>query len=324
MKLRTEIEITPFSSHIEYADRIFTIGSCFAQSIGGELVRSKFRAVVNPTGTLFNPISICNTIERLAQRRHITIEELREGDMGWYHYDFHSSLNAPTAEQTLGRINGAIDAGHRALVESRWVIITLGTAWIYEREEGGVVVANCHKEPSRNFRRRRVEVADIVERLDTLCNGVLAEKSIILTLSPVRHVADGLAENSLSKATLRMAIDEVVARAPRSRFYLPAYEILLDDLRDYRFYGDDLVHPSPMAVEYIWRYFCDSALSSSARELLPKVEKIVRAANHRPTNPSGELHTKLCLSQLEAIKRLEGVDLEKEYNYFEGQLKNNL
>lgn len=324
MKLRTEIDITPLSEQIEYSNRIFTIGSCFAQSIGEKLERAKFRTTINPTGTLFNPLSICNTIERLCEHRTINSEELREGDLGWYHYDFHSSLNGATPEETTTKINTAIEQGGAALKAAEWVIITLGTAWIYEITDSRQVVANCHKEPARNFTRRRASLNEIVERLNDTIERYLSDKNIILTLSPIRHIADGLSENNLSKSTLRLAIEEVVTRNPQHRFYLPAYEILIDDLRDYRFYSDDMVHPSDVAVTYIWDKFCEAALSPHTKELLTKVMKIVKAAEHRPTNPNSEAHKTLCRAQLRAIETLQEVEFSNESEYFNASLKINL
>ncbi len=316
MKLRTEIKITPFDHRIDYSDRIFTIGSCFAQNIGERMARAKLRTTINPTGTLFNPLSICDTIERLSQRREVCAEELREGDGGWYHLDMHSSLNGTTNELTLSNINRAIHRGGEALDAADWVVITLGTAWIYERADNGELVANCHKEPARKFQRRRASVAEIVERLDQTINKYLSGKRIILTLSPIRHVADGLEENSLSKSTLRVAIEEIIERDRSMRSYMPAYEIVVDDLRDYRFYAEDMVHPSNVAVDYIWECFCAAALSDRAKNLLPRVAKVVSAANHRPTNPMSEAHKTLCRAQLRAIEQLPDVDLSDEYEYF--------
>ncbi|MFI3306839.1 MAG: GSCFA domain-containing protein [Rikenellaceae bacterium] len=324
MKLRTQIEITPLRERIQYADRIFTIGSCFAQNIGARVARAKFRTTINPTGTLFNPLSICDTITRLCDRRRVDVDELREGAGGWYHYDMHSSLNESSPQQAAATINLAIDRGGAALESAQWVVITLGTAWVYERIDTGEVVANCHKEPARNFRRRQATLEEIVERLDQTIGRHLSDKRIILTLSPIRHVSDGLEQNSLSKATLRIAIDQVVARDPQRRFYLPAYEILVDDLRDYRFYADDMVHPSSVAMEYVWQYFCDVALGERAKCLLPRVMKIVAASQHRPTNPEGEPHKALCRAQLRAIEELKEVDMSEESQHFYAQLKINL
>ncbi len=320
MKLRTEIEIARFRETIGYADRLFAIGSCFAQSIGGALKRSKFSVEVNPTGTLFHPLSIASTLERLHCGREIRLEELREGRDGFYHDDFHSMFNRASAEDTLLQINSAIARGREALLGADWVVLTLGTAWIYERADGGALVANCHKEPSCNFVRRRATVEQIVARLGGVIRDMLSTQRILITLSPIRHVADGLSENSLSKATLRLAIDELCREFGDRIYYFPAYEILLDDLRDYRFYGEDMVHPSSVAVEYIWGKFCEAVLSEGARERLPRVERVVRAVEHRPISPLSDAYATFCRSQLSAIASIEGVDFSDEVAFFENRL----
>lgn len=320
MVFNTEIDIKPFEAKIEYRHRVFAIGSCFAQKIGERLTRAKFRCTTNPTGVLFNPDSICNTIERLSRAELIRSAELREGASGYCHYDFHSSLSAPSAEETLDNINSAIESGCEALSEADWVVITLGTAWVYEAAESGHTVANCHKEPARNFTRRRLSVAEIVDRLSAVIDKYLADKRLILTVSPIRHIADGMAENSLSKATLRLAIDEIVTARPERAYYFPSFEIMMDDLRDYRFYGEDMVHPSAVAVSYIWEKLCETALSPSTRDTLARVEQIVKAAEHRPTNPSSEAHRTFCRKSLQAIDSINEVDFSKERAYFKNYL----
>ncbi len=323
MKLRTEIDVKPFERSIDYSDGIFMIGSCFAQNIGERIKRAKFHATINPSGVLFNPLSICNTLQRLWQRHLIESSELEEEDWGWHHFDFHSSLSAPTREATCKRINDSIESASVALREASCVVITLGTAWVYESVESGRVVANCHKKPACRFLRRRASVEEIAEQLKWVIDGPLRGKHIILTISPIRHVADGLSENSLSKATLRLAVDQILSSC-EGVDYFPSYEILMDDLRDYRFYAADLVHPSELAVDYIWDIFTQTALSERSKELMQRVLRVVKAAEHRPLNPSCEAHRKLCETQLRAIAELKGVDLSEESRYFCEQLEINL
>lgn len=323
MKFRTEIDIDRWGRAIGYGDRLFMIGSCFAQSIGEALVRSKFRTAINPMGVLFNPLSVCGAIRRLSAQRHIEMSELREGALGWYHYDFHSSLNGATREEAFDNINEAIDRGGEALRRADWVVVTLGTAWVYHLVESGRVVGNCHREPARNFERRRLSVDAIVEELSAVIEGELSGKRVVLTLSPIRHVADGLAENSLSKATLRLAIEALREAFADRVAYFPAYEIMMDDLRDYRFYASDMVHPSPMAVEYIYGRFCEVAIADEAKALMPSVMRVVKAVEHRPTSPHSEAHRQLCQAQLRAIEQLPEVDFGEEIAYFDGQLKIN-
>ncbi len=318
MKFRTEIDIPPFEKSIDYSHKIFAIGSCFADAIGGRLRRSKFDIEVNPSGVVFNPASISQTLRRFIEKRYIDPKELHPTAQGWSHYGFHSSLSKRDQKECVDSINRAIEVGHQALVNSDWIIITLGTAWIYRLKESGEIVASCHKQPSSIFVRERMTIDQIVESLEVGLAEVVESKNVILTLSPIRHIADGLAENSLSKATLRVAIEKFVERHPRRVNYFPSYEIFVDDLRDYRFYGEDMVHPSPVGVDYVWERFCRAAISTKSRELIAKVLGVVKAAEHRPFDPTSQAHKEFCRAQLRAISTLcEGINMDKERLYFE-------
>lgn len=204
------------------------------------------------------------------------------------------------------------------LVAADYALITFGTAWVYE--ENGKVVANCEKRPAHLFTRRRLSVDEITGRFDGLMRGPLKDKQVVFTLSPVRHLKDGFEENSLSKATLRLAIAEIVARHPGSAQYFPAFEILTDDLRDYRFYASDLAHPSAEAVEYIWEKFAAVAFGPETLKLLPQIEKIVRATEHRPFGPDTEQHAVFRRRMLESARDLAArhpeVDLGAEIQFF--------
>ena len=309
MKFRTEIEPPQLNLRIGYQNRILALGSCFATHIAERLAAAKFQVVRNPSGILFNPLSIAAAIRSYAASTPVTREELGFDGEVWYHYDFHGDFSAPTPDEALRRMNTARQAGAEALRTSDRMLLTLGTAWVYEHD--GRVVANCHRRPATEFVRRRLSVAEIVETLAGLFEGPLAGKQILLTVSPVRHLGDGLAGNAVSKAALRLAVEELTARFPQVD-YFPAYEILTDDLRDYRFYADDLVHPSPQAIAYLWERFAEAALDDEARRLLPEVEAIVAAAAHRPRNPHGEAHRAFCRRQLERIAALPGIDFQRE------------
>lgn len=211
-------------------------------------------------------------------------------------------------------MNAARAALREALRTSDRAILTFGTAWVYERN--GAVVANCHRCPAAEFRRRRLSVGEVADAVSTLLEGPLAGKGVLLTVSPVRHLGDGLAGNAASKATLRVAVEELLARHPRQAEYFPAFEILTDDLRDYRFYADDLVHPARQAIDYIWERFAGSVLTDEARRLLPEVEAIVAAAAHRPRDPRSAAHRTFCLRQLERIAALPQIDFQSEAAYF--------
>ena len=322
MKFRTEIEHKPLKKAIDYSTNIFAIGSCFASNIAARLIRAKFRVVTSPTGILFNPASIARTLTAFATNQAVDPKRIVSRGEEWVSLDCHSDLVGSTSKEAETLWQNAISEGHNALQSASCVIITLGTAWVYEHNATGEIVANCHKIPQRDFTRRRLSVTEICELFRPLIKGVLKSKQVIFTVSPVRHIADGLAENSLSKATLRLAIEELCHEFSNADYY-PAYEIVTDDLRDYRFYADDLVHPSSAAIDYIWEHFVQCALNESTRQLLAKVEKIVAAASHRPTNPSSEEYKKFCSRYLAEAKALSSIDFSSECALFERYSEKN-
>ena len=317
MKFRTEISITPLTERLNHSAKIFALGSCFAERISERLARAKFSVESNPFGVLFNPASIANAIERLSAGRTFAVCDITAGKECYFSFDAHSSLDGKTNTEAFANLNKAVAQGAKSLDEADWVILTFGTAWVYERE--GKVVANCHKQPASQFERRRLSIEEIVERYSHLFEAALRDKQIILTVSPVRHIGDGLQENSLSKATLRLAVEELVAKYENVH-YFPSYEILIDDLRDYRYYAEDLAHPSKVAVDYVWERFCEAMLSTKAQEQLPKIEQIVAAAEHRPFNPEGEEHKAFCRKMLERMKALPEIDFSLEKSVFERYL----
>ena len=315
MKFRTEIAIKPFARRIDYSTRLLALGSCFADNMAERMRRAKFRIAANPMGILFNPASIASALVRFDENRAYTDAELVAAGERWFSFDAHTSLDGSSAEQALQRLNEALAAGHRTLREADRVILTFGSAWIYELADNGRVVANCHKMPQTMFRRRRLSVEEIVAMYTPLMEGILRDKQVVLTVSPVRHTADGLEGNAVSKASLRLAADSLATRYENVQ-YFPSFEIMTDDLRDYRFYGDDLVHPTTQAVEYIWEHFAAAALSEQAQELLPRVEQIVAAAAHRPFNPEGREYAQFCRRMLTAIEALPEIDFSAEREIF--------
>ena len=317
MRFRTEISLHPLAEGIDHSAKIFALGSCFAESISERLQKAKFSVTTNPFGVLFNPLSIASAIERLSDTRAFAVCDIREGREGFFSFDAHSSLDGKTQTEIFANLNQAVAQGSKALHDADWVILTFGTAWVYERE--GKVVANCHKQPAKEFERRRLSVEEIVERYRTLFEGILRDKRVILTVSPVRHLGDGLQENSVSKAILRLAVEELVEKYENAH-YFPSYEILIDDLRDYRYYAEDLAHPSKMAVEYVWERFCEYALTDKARELLPKIEPIVLAAEHRPFNPESAAHRAFCSKMLAKVEEMPEIDFALEKSAFERYL----
>ncbi len=321
MKFRTEITPAPLLRPIGWQERILAVGSCFSEEIAGRLAASKFHIAINPSGVLFNPASIACAMERWSREELFDLEEVRcsvvDGQR-WFHYDLHGSFSEASPEALLRRAECTLREGSQALREADRLLVTFGTAWVYELRETGSVVANCHRQPQALFTRRRLSVEEIVAQWSLLIEGPLRGKQILMTLSPIRHLADGAEENSLSKATLRLAIAELCERFPEVE-YFPAYELLMDDLRDYRFYGDDLVHPSSQAVSYVWEKFVEAALDPMLREALPRLEEIRKAIAHRPLHPESEAYRAFCSAALRKVLSLEAaykIDLSEEKAFF--------
>ncbi len=320
MKFRTEIRVAPLGTEIGYTDPVLFFGSCFAEEMRRRMAGLKFRAEGGFTGPLFNPASVAALLRRAADPTPTRADELRQdADGWWFHYDACTLLSDPDRDTVLRRYDEALGRLRELLPAARCVVVTFGTAWIYRLRESGRIVANCHKQPAELFERERLSVEAIVREWSELLAGPLAGKETIFTVSPVRHLGDGAEDNSLSKATLRVAVGEIVERFDRAH-YFPAYELLLDDLRDYRFYADDLVHPSPQAVDYIWERFSQAVLSDPALELLPEVERLVAQSRHRPRRAGSRAWHELrrrTLDRMAELERSAGLDFSKEITLLE-------
>ena len=323
MQFRTTVKIESLKQKIGHNDSILSLGSCFADNIASRLAAAKFQITASPSGVLFNPESIASAIERYSRAAAPTAEELREGDEGWYSFDFHSSLSHSEREVALAQMQQAVEQGAEALAKAKVVIVTFGTAWVYRLKENGRVVANCHKQHQSLFSREMLSIEEIVERYAPLMEGVLAGKKVIMTVSPIRHLSDGLEANSLSKAILRVAIDKLAERYDNVH-YFPSFELLNDDLRDYRFYADDMTHPSAVAIDYIWERFEEYAFSAATIDIIKRLRKIADAVAHRPLNADTEAHRNFCLKMIGEIAAMEcvtsGIDFSEEKRHFKQYL----
>ena len=329
MQFRTTIELKPFDRRIDHSQTILSLGSCFASNVAERLSRAKFCVTSSPTGILFNPESIAATLDRfdaVARGDNGALpaaEDLAYGNERWFSYDFHSDFSATDATDALAAMQEAVRHGAQALKDAQVVIITFGTAFVFRHKQSGDVVANCHKQPQALFLREMMSAEQIATRYISLMQGPLAGKQVIFTVSPVRHLADGLEQNSLSKATLRVAVD-VIQKACPNAYYFPSHEIVMDELRDYRFYADDMTHPSRMAIDYIWERFGEVAFSDKTKALNERIERIVKASEHRPFNRSGQEYKAFCRTQREKISQLEsehpGVCMAKEKEFFDTYL----
>lgn len=306
MEFRTIVDIPGSPSRIGYGQHGLLLGSCFAVSVGERLGRMKMPVTVNPFGALYNPASLALALQRLEKGERIAAEDLREHKGLWFSLSNSGSFASPNKAEALARINASIETGHEALQKAGYLILTLGTAWVYELAENGGIVANCHKLPASTFRRRRLGVEEITADFVRLFEKPLYHnKQILLTVSPIRHLKDGLAENQLSKATLVVAAHWLVDRF-RNVHYFPSYEIVTDDLRDYRFYERDMVHPSAVAVDYVWERFCGAWLDDASQKLFRRLEKLLAAREHRPFNPDAAQYQAFKKAMLAEVAELQG------------------
>ena len=313
MEFRTIVRTGENRSWLLHSDRVVLLGSCFSDNIGAKMQGALIRATVNPMGTLYNPMSIACGVQRLIDNEPIAGRDLFMQGGVWNSYDFHSRHSLPDKQATLDRMNAAIDRGHQALKESQLLTITLGTAIVYRLKATGDVVANCHKVPQHEFERRMATSDELARELDGMLTKLHAFNPalhIILTVSPIRHIADGLDANSLSKALLRVAIHEVLPRHREYCDYFPVYEIMLDDLRDYRFYSSDMVHPSDVAVEYIWQAFQATYLDDRSALAVARCERIHKRLQHRPMSASRETVDRFNADTASVVR-----NLIKEYPY---------
>jgi hypothetical protein len=284
---RTIVPVPVNPRPIEPGHSILCIGSCFAEAIGERLVDFCFKTALNPFGPLFNPLSITQNLSRLMDSRPFSSDELFEHDGLWQSFSHHGSFSSPDREGCLSKVNDAFNPAAAILKRLDTLIITLGTAYVYVDRETGKVVANCHKLPGARFIRRLASIEEIVESIDAVLGRISSSRpmvNIILTVSPVRHLRDNAHENSVSKAFLMAAVHELENRFP-ALYYFPSYEIMMDDLRDYRFYADDLTHPNKVAVDYLWKQFMVSCMSERSRMFCDGFSDILDAMRHRLGQP---------------------------------------
>ena len=325
MKLRTKLSLPPAAKSIGHLDAIVMIGSCFSVNISKRLASLKYSVSANPFGIVFNPISISQQLIDLISHRRFKPVDLFEQNGVWHSFSHHSSFDSLHAEDMLAHINTSIEEGHQQLCKAKFLFITFGTSYYFELQKSGTVVANCHKTPSSEFTKKRAELNELIGHFSA---SLLALKDfnpdiqVVFSVSPVRHIKDGIVENSQSKAILNNLCHSLIEKFNFCS-YFPAYEIMVDDLRDYRFYESDLIHPNEMAIEYIWDKFGHVYFNEPTRRLNAKILNVLLAAEHRPFHLKSENHQKFIKKQLEVIKELEtlsGLNFEEEKSQFESQI----
>ena len=322
MEFRTKVEIPASKTKIDHTTGIMLMGSCFADNIGSRLKELKFRVEHNPFGVLYNPLSVKIDLGLLQDKKIFSESDLYWFDNRWVSFNHYTLFSDPDKEACLQKINDSIVSASELLADARFLFITFGTAWVYEFLKTGKVVANCHKIPAKEFRRFLISAEDIVKEYDILLPGLRAHNpdlNIVFTLSPIRHWKDGAVGNQLSKSILLVAIHQLVEKYQYAH-YFPAYEIFMDELRDYRFYAGDMIHPSDPALDYIWERFTDTFISDESVELIKEIEKIIKARNHRPVNPGSAAYLKFkekVQAQIdEVLKKNPNLDMSEEITWF--------
>jgi GSCFA family len=312
---RTELNLSPSKARIRLTDSILTIGSCFSDAIGTQLILNKVKALVNPFGTIYNPFSIHKVIRHAISGSPISEDSFAQRQDSVLHYDFHSQFSAASEEDLKQTLHSALADTHNFLRNSKWMIITYGTAWVYELKETNSIVANCHKVPQGLFNKFLLTQKKILDSFETMYLDLKAlnpDLQIILTVSPVRHLKESLELNSVSKSILRIACHTMAQQHPDVQ-YFPSYEIMLDDLRDYRFYKSDMIHPSEVGESYIWEKFIDRYFDEELKLFITKWKDITQALNHRPFNRGSAPHRKFVLETIKKLEELKHlVDVDKE------------
>lgn len=323
MELRTPIHITPSSIQINHQSNILTIGSCFANVIGEKLESFKFKVKTNPFGVIFNPLSIFQVLEASITGANLFKNSSVENNGIWYNYHLHSDFSSSSKEDLENTISNTISDIHSFIKAASTITLTFGTSFTYRLLNTQEIVANCHKIPASNFKKELLDVSTIVSeftRVHELLKQINPSVNFILTVSPVRHMKDGMEQNSISKSILRTAC-HLMQQNHADVEYFPAYEIMMDDLRDYRFYKADMLHPTEVAEEYIWSKFIEKNVDQSSQDFIKEWRFIQRAISHKPFHPTSEAHQKFLKETITKLRKLSNlIDTEEEIKLLENQL----
>ncbi len=319
MEFHLEFSPKVFDTKINHQHKLMLIGSCFTEQIGNKLTQYKFRVIDNPNGILFNPVSIVRSVSSYIDNKQYIEADLFYQNECWNSWEHHSRFSHLDKQTCLQQINDSQRSAHEFLKGADWLLITLGSAFVYELENA-TVVANCHKVPTDKFNKRLLSVDEVTVMLQQMQQQLSVFNpglKIIFTISPVRHLRDGFVENNRSKAILINAIHQI---SSAGCFYFPAYELVIDDLRDYRFYAEDMVHPNYAATNYVWEKFKTTCIDELSQQLMKEIAMIVASKNHKAFNPSSEAHKKFMQANLEKVKKLREqfsyINFQEEENYF--------
>lgn len=329
MKFRAELSVKKMNPGIAHVNQLLLIGSCFTENIGALLRENKFSVLENPNGILFNPISVSHALTMYIENEQVNANDLFELNECWHSWRHHGRFSGLTDEEALYKINNSTQAAHEFLKHTDFLFITLGSAWVYELTENAngfkpsLVAANNHKAPADWFVKRLLTVDEVLANLDNTIYRLHQfnnELKIIFTISPVRHLREGMIENNRSKAVLIQAVHHLVNKL-EGLYYFPAYELVIDDLRDYRFYAEDLVHPNYHATKYVWEKFVDACIAEEVKQDIVFLQEIALAYKHNPFNPNTKQHISFRkkYAQLAAdfTKNHPHINLQEEIRYFE-------
>jgi hypothetical protein len=319
---RTVIEESGFDFDISYKSKMIFVGSCFSENIGSLLEKYKFKVDINPFGIIYNPISVAKCLSTLIKKTPFTDDELFYYNELWHSYSHHGKFSGKEKEKVLETINHRIVKPHVDILKADILFITLGTSWVYKLKENGLIVSNCHKIPNYAFERVLIELNETVELYQKLLNDIQTlnpQLKIIFSISPIRHLKDGLTQNSLSKSLLRFIIHSIISLVP-GVYYFPSFEIVTDDLRDYRYYDTDMIHPNESAIQYIFRYFEKCFFDATTIELFNRIKKIIQAKEHLPFNFESSSYKDFMKKQLLAVRSISeeypDIDFTEEINHF--------
>jgi hypothetical protein len=295
MQFRTQISLTKANNQIDYNSKIISIGSCFAENMAAKFDYFKFQNQTNPFGIIFNPVSIERIIERVVKQELFTEKDVFFHNERWHCFDAHSDLSNSDREELLESLNKAVEVTNDYLKVATHIIITYGTSWVYKNIESDQIVANCHKVPQKQFSKELLSVDVIQESIQNSINLIQTFNpniKFIFTISPVRHIKDGFTENQLSKSHLFAALHKTIDQHLLAINYFPSYEIMMDELRDYRFYAEDMLHPNQIAIDYIWKLFSENYIEENSIFIMQEVSEIQKSLRHRSFNPESEQHQK--------------------------------
>lgn len=325
MQFRTELQLPGSNKKISHSNQIFGIGSCFIDSIGDKLENSKFQVLKNPYGTLFHPLAIETALARIHSMAFYSEEEIFKYGELYFSWDHHTSFSQITLKSTLEKINNELELANEFIQKSDVFFLTFGTSFAYKIKELGLFVANCHKVPQQHFEKVLLTDAQIKSSIKNCFNLIMdinPNARIITTISPVRHIKDGLIENNISKSKLISNLNEVSAMYENAE-YFPAYELMMDDLRDYRFYKEDLIHPNEMAIDYIWEKFSDKYFDEQTRMKIKISDKITSSVSHRPMNKNSTSYKEFLYKTIKSIESVEN-QFPKDSFYAEKLMLKNL